>query len=246
MDLGLAGKRVAVAAASKGLGLAVAQACIEEGARVVICGRAEASLVAACESLGPNASWVETDVSDPTAASNFVHEARLRMGGLDVLVTNAGGPPPGRAGAMSLDDYEAAFRLNCLSTIAMCEAAVPEMREQGYGRILAITSVSVRQPIPTLVLSNTARAGVTAYLKTLATEVGPAGITVNSIQPGYHATERLSHVGHLDELARTVPVRRVGTPADFGKVVAFLASDAANYITGAAIPVDGGAYAGLQ
>ncbi|MGB2757509.1 MAG: SDR family oxidoreductase [Acidimicrobiia bacterium] len=246
MDLGLSGARVAVAAASNGLGFATAQAFVDNGAQVVICGRNERGLTAACERLGPSATWILADVSEPAEATSFVREASARLGGLDVLVTNAGGPPPGRAGEMTIEDYEAAFRLNCLSTIAMCEAALPGMRDQRHGRIVAITSVSVRQPIATLVLSNTARAGATAYLKTLATEVAADGITVNSVQPGFHMTDRLADIGNLDAIAAAVPAKRIGAPEDFGKIVAFLASDTANYITGAALQVDGGAYSGLQ
>jgi 3-oxoacyl-[acyl-carrier protein] reductase len=163
-------------------------------------------------------------------------------------VPNAGGPPAGDFAA--IDDVEAyarAFELNALSTIAMCKAAVPAMQARRWGRVVAITSISVRQPIATLILSNTARAGVTGFLKTLATEVAPDGVTVNSLQPGLHATERLGALhGDGADLAAGIPVRRVGRPEDFGACVAFLCSDAANFVTGAAIPVDGGVSGGLQ
>lgn len=135
-----------------------------------------------------------------------------------------------------------------MSVVSMCKAAVPAMQERGWGRVVAITSISVRQPLPHLILSNTARAGATAFLKTLATEVAPDGVTVNSVQPGLHSTERLVQLygGDMEAAAKTVPARKLGDAADFGAVVAFLCSEAAGFITGAAIPVDGGAAGGLQ
>ncbi len=189
------------------------------------------------------------DVSDPEAATSFVSEAADALGGpVDILVPNAGGPPAGTFASTSLDAYLPALRLNLLSTVAMCQAAVPLMREQGWGRVVAITSVSVRQPIATLILSNTARAGVTGFLKTLALEVAADGVTVNSVQPGLHATDRLADLygGDLSEAAKGVPTQTVGEPDDFGAVVAFLCSEHARFITGVALPVDGGAYKGLQ
>jgi 3-oxoacyl-[acyl-carrier protein] reductase len=162
-------------------------------------------------------------------------------------VANAGGPPAGNFDSTPLNAYAAAFALNALSTIAMCTAALPGMREQQWGRIVAITSISVRQPLAGLILSNTARAGVTGFLKTLATEVAPDGVTVNSLQPGYHETERLTGLGaDLAALAATVPTRTLGHADDFGAIAAFLCSDQAKFVTGAAIPVDGGTYQGLQ
>ena len=141
-----------------------------------------------------------------------------------------------------------ALSLNLLSVVSMCQAAVPEMREQGWGRVVAITSISVRQPLPMLILSNTARAGATGFLKTLATEVAPDGVTVNSLQPGIHRTRRVEEIygGSIEAAAQGVPVGELGSADDFGQVAAFLCSDAARFITGASIPVDGGAYAGLQ
>ena len=158
-----------------------------------------------------------------------------------------GGPPAGDFS--SIDDlgaYTQAFELNCLSTIAMCKEAVPAMQVQHWGRVLAITSIAVRQPIAGLILSNTARAGVTGFLKTLAREVAADGVTVNSLQPGFHATERIQAL-HDDpsSLGALVPAGFVGEASDFGAVAAFVCSEAARYLTGTAIPVDGGAYAGL-
>jgi 3-oxoacyl-[acyl-carrier protein] reductase len=246
METGLAGRRAAVAAASQGLGFASARALAAEGARVAICGRSKDRIEAAAARIGDAAVPLVADVSTPDGAARFVAEAREALGGLDVLVTNAGGPPPGTFATTPLENYTPALALNLLSVVAMCQEAVPGMQAQRFGRIVAITSISVRQPIPNLILSNTARSGVTGFLKTLAREVAGDGVTVNSVQPGTHATQRIRDVyGDLDDTAAGIPAGEVGRPEDFGAVVAFLCSDSARFITGAAIPVDGGAYAGL-
>ena len=247
MDLRLAGRRAAVAASSAGLGLASARALAAEGARVAICGRDPHKLADAVAAL-PDAIALQADVSTVAGALAFVEEATAELGGLDILVPNAGGPPAGNFESTPLEAYLPALELNLLSTVAMCKAAVPAMCEQGWGRVVAITSVSVRQPIAGIILSNTARAGVTGFLKTLATEVAAAGVTVNSVQPGIHATDRMTQLygENIAAAAAQVPTRSVGRPEDFGAVVAFLCSDAARFVTGAAIPVDGGAYQGLQ
>lgn len=246
MDLGIEGRRAAVAASSAGLGFAAAQALAEEGAEVVICGR-DPDRLAAARSRVPRAAAVEADVSTVEGARRFVQEAAGQMGGIDILVPNAGGPPPGNFASTDLDAYGPALELNLLSTVAMCYEAVPAMQERGWGRVIAITSLAVRQPIAGLILSNTARAGATGFLKTLALEVAGDGVTVNSVQPGLHTTDRLRQFrgDDLDSLARGVPAGTLGRPADFGAVVTFLCSDAARYITGAALPVDGGSYLGL-
>ena len=250
MDLGIGGKRAAVAAASGGLGLASARALAQAGARVAICGRDEARLEAAVRELQEvgDVVGIVADVSATTGAVGFVDQATAALGGIDILVPNAGGPPGGGFDAHGLDAYREAIELNLLSTVAMCQAAVPAMRSQGWGRVVAITSISVRQPIDGLILSNTARAGVTGFLKTLALEVARHGVTVNSVQPGSHGTERLRalHGGDLTTAATSVPTGVLGRPEDFGAVVAFLCSDQARFITGAALPVDGGAHRGLQ
>jgi len=169
------------------------------------------------------------------------------MGGIDILVTNNGGPAPGKFTSTPTSAYDAALNLNLMSMIGLCKAAVPPMQAQGWGRVVAITSISVRQPIAQLILSNTARAGYTGFLKTLAIEVAGDGVTVNSVQPGLHATKRLGDLyNDFDALGASVPTGVVGDPADFGEVTAFLCSEQAKFITGAALPVDGGAYGGLQ
>ena len=247
MDLGLRDKRAAVAASTAGLGLATAQALVAEGTRVAICGRDPERLAAAAAGLGDTVVALEADVASGDGAAAFVADASDRLGGLDILVANAGGPPGGSATATSLAAYRDAIELNLLSTVAMCLAAVPGMRDQRWGRILAITSIGVRQPIPFLAASVTARAGVTGFLKTLAIEVAGDGVTVNSIQPGSHLTDRLRSLQgeQIDALRADIPAGEVGDPADFGAVAAFLCSHQASFVTGTALVVDGGASRGL-
>jgi 3-oxoacyl-[acyl-carrier protein] reductase len=251
MDLGISGRRAAVAAATGGLGLGAARALVADGVRVVICGRDETRLAGALADLragGGDVGGLVADVSTAAGATAFVEAATERLGGLDIVVANAGGPPSGGFADTGLDSYPAAIEQNLLSTIAMCLAAVPAMRAQRWGRIVAITSISVRQPLPNLILSNTARAGVTGFLKTMALEVAGDGVTVNTVQPGSHDTDRIRAI-HGDEtagLGAGIPVGVLGRPDDFGAVVAFLCSDQARFITGASVPVDGGAFRGLQ
>jgi 3-oxoacyl-[acyl-carrier protein] reductase len=247
MNLEIEGRRAAVAAASVGLGFATAAALAKEGVQVAICGRDQARIDEAAARIGNGCVALVVDVGTAEGATEFVDAAAAALGGIDILVPNAGGPPAGDFG--SIDDlgaYTRAFELNCLSTIAMCKAAVPAMQAQHWGRVVAITSVAVRQPIAGLILSNTARAGVTGFLKTLAREVAGDGVTVNSLQPGFHATERIQSL-HADPstLGASVPAGFVGDADDFGAVAAFVCSEAAKYLTGTSIPVDGGAYAGL-
>ncbi len=248
MDLGIAGRRAAVAAASKGLGFAAASALAAEGVEVAICSRHGEEIADAARRIGGDVVPIVADVGTVAGAEGFVAEAADALGGVDILVANAGGPPPGNFA--SIDDvgaYARAFELNALSAIAMCRATLPAMRERRWGRVVAITSIAVRQPIANLILSNTARAGLTGFLKTLAREVAADGVTVNSLQPGLHATERIAGLyGDPADLGATVPAGRVGEPADFGACVAFVCSEAAGYLTGTAIPVDGGADGGLQ
>jgi 3-oxoacyl-[acyl-carrier protein] reductase len=252
MDLGISGRRAAVAAASGGLGLGAARALVMDDVDVAICGRDPHRLAtAAAELAGIGRGRVHAlnvDVGTQEGAQAFVAEATEALGGLDILVPNAGGPPPGGFASTDLDLYGPALELTLLSAVAMCQAAVPPMRARGWGRVVAITSISVRQPIPGLILSNMARAGLTGFLKTLALEVAADGVTVNSVQPGSHATDRLRsmHGGDLTAAAAAVPTGVLGRPEDFGAVVAFLCSDQARFITGAALPVDGGSYRALQ
>jgi 3-oxoacyl-[acyl-carrier protein] reductase len=240
MDLGIAGRRAAVAAGTAGLGLGTAKALAAEGCRVAVCGRDPARLGAAVDQLGEDAVGIVCDVGSAAGGTEFVGAAIDALGGIDILVTNAGGPPPGTFASTALDAYPAALELNLLSVVAMCKAAVDPMRERGWGRVVAITSVAVRQPIPNLILSNTARAGATGFLKTLAREVAGDGVTVNSVQPGLHRTDRITAL-YGEDTAGTP----MGDPDDFGAIVAFVCSEPAKFLTGAQIHVDGGSYQAL-
>ena len=251
MDLGLHGKNALVTGASSGLGLATARALVGEGANVTLVARSTEKLSAAAAGIvtppGVSVTTLVADVSDPDAVRTMVSEARRIMGSVDILIANAGGPPPGSFASTPFEAYRMALDLNLLSTVAMCQAVVPLMQERGWGRIVAITSSSVREPIDRLILSNTARAGVTGFLKTLAREVAGNGITVNSLQPGLHLTDRLSAIySDPAALAASVPTGILGDPDDFGRVATFLCSDHCKFITGSAIPLDGGALHGLQ
>lgn len=247
MDLGISDRTAAVAGASAGLGLAVARALAAEGVRVALCSRDRERIDAAARSVGSDAVPIVADVGTVDGAASFVDAAIDGLGRVDILVTNAGGPPAGTFATTPLDSYAKAVELNLLSVVAMCEVAVPRMQQAGWGRVIAITSLAVRQPIADLILSNTARAGATGFLKTLALEVAGDGVTINSLQPGLHDTDRLQalHGGDPGVLASGVPTGSIGRPEDFGAIAAFLCSDQARYITGAALPVDGGMYRAL-
>ncbi|MEY2967236.1 MAG: hypothetical protein RLY50_1286 [Actinomycetota bacterium] len=247
MDLGLKGKRAAVAAGTAGLGLGTAVALAEAGCIVSVCGRDEAKIATAIEQIGHGATGLVCDVSTDAGGRRFVELAAEAMGGVDILVANGGGPPPG--GFASTDEalYADALQKNLLSIVAMCTAAIPAMRERKWGRVLAITSSAVRQPSPTLILSNTARAGVTAYLKTVSREVAGDGITVNTIQPGTHLTDRITQLfgENPDASKMGIPAGFIGDPGDFGRIAAFMCSESARFMTGVNLQVDGGAYPGL-
>lgn len=247
MELGLRGRRALVTGASSGLGLGAARALAAEGAAVVLVARSQERLDAAAATVSGEVHTLVGDVSRTDEVEGIVRAAEGMLGGVDIVVANAGGPPAGNFASTPLDAYLPALELNLLSTVAMCHAAVPAMCERGWGRVVAITSVSVRQPIANIILSNTARAGLTGFLKTLALEVASKGVTVNSLQPGLHGTDRLIQLyGGTEAVGKGIPAGRVGDPDDFGRIAAFLCSDAASFVTGTAIPVDGGAYQGLQ
>jgi 3-oxoacyl-[acyl-carrier protein] reductase len=240
MDLGIAGRVALVTASSKGLGRASADALAAEGVAVVICARGGPALAEAERAIrdrGGRVLAIEVDVTEPDVPARLVRAAVDEFGGLDILVANAGGPPPGRA--LEVDDaaLEAALNANLLTSVRLAREAVPHMRAKQWGRICMITSVSVRQPIPTLALSNVARTGLWAWAKTAAQDLAPDGITVNLAAPGLHATARAIELGG-DRVAR-------GDPDAFGKVVAFLCSEPAGYVSGIALGVDGAAVAGL-
>ncbi len=251
MDLGLRGKRALITGGSSGLGFATAQALTLEGVTVVMSARDPNRLAMAAESLSTKTDvpvhHFPADVSDQMAVHELVESARAAMGGIDILIANAGGPPPGTFASTSFEAYSDALRLNLLSTVALCQSVVPDMRANKWGRVLAITSAAVREPIDRLILSNTARAGVTGFLKTLAREVAGDGVTVNSLQPGLHSTDRLTALyGETAGLAASVPAGVLGDPDDFGKVAAFMCSVHTRFMTGVALPLDGGTLRGLQ
>jgi len=247
MDLGLQDTRALVTAASKGLGRACAAALAAEGARVFIVSRDEERLARTEREIGA-AGHLAADLSQPGAPERAVEAATAALGGLDILVCNAGGPPPGTFESTPVDAWEVGYHLTLMSTVRLCKAALPLLKESGRGRIVTITSISVRQPIPSILLSNSFRAAVTGMAKTLAGEVAPHGVTVNNLAPGTILTDRIRELaaGGVEHLGRDVPARRVGDPDEFGATCAFLCSRQAAYITGQTIGIDGGALRGIH
>jgi 3-oxoacyl-[acyl-carrier protein] reductase len=252
VDLGISGRVALVTGGSAGLGLAVARALAAEGARIALNARDPARLGAAVASLrdatGAEVRGFAGDVGAPGGAGAVVAETVRAFGQLDVLLANAGGPPRGSWDAHDAAAWRSALEYNLLSTVDLCRAAVPGMVARRWGRVLAITSFAARQPVPGLILSTTARAGVLGFLKALADEVAHAGVTVNALCPGHILTDRQRHLaGEAGDLeaalaarAAEIPARRIGTPAELGDVACFLASERASYVTGTAIAVDGG------
>ena len=246
MELGLENRLAVVAGASEGLGFACAQALAAEGVTVVIGSRSAERIEAAARRIGDRVIPLVTNLNSAEAGKDFVERAAEALGAHpEVVVTNAGGPPKGNFEETPIKAYEEAFGQNMYSAIGMCQAAVPAMKEAGWGRVIAITSIGVKMPISYLILSNTTRSALTSFLKTLATEVAPHGVTVNNVMPGGHATDRIKKVYGENLDFSVIPGGRPGEPADFGAVVTFLAGDRAKYITGISLPVDGGAYPGL-
>jgi 3-oxoacyl-[acyl-carrier protein] reductase len=249
MDLGISGRTAAVAASSAGLGLGAAKALAAEGVRVVISGRDPERLNAAAaqvRAFGGDVVTIVADVSQPAGGRQFVEDAIAALGHVDILVTNAGGPPPGTFANTEPGGYQAAFDMNCLSMIEMCRVAIPLMQQRGWGRVCAITSVGVKQPINFLMASSVARAGLTSFLKLTAREVAKDGVTVNSAQPGSHWTDRIRKIiPDRERAAAGIPAGVVGEPDDFGAAVAFLCSEQAKFITGTGLLIDGGQATGL-
>ncbi len=241
MKLGLEGRTALVMGASSGLGLASARALREEDANVVMLARREALLREEAERIGATA--VAGDVHRSPDLQRAVETAVETYGGLDILVLNGGGPPPGTAQDISEESIQEAVSLLLKPVVAAVSAALPHLQASGQGRIISISSVSVREPIDGLALSNAVRPGVWGYLKTLSRELGPAGITVNLVAPGRIATARLAELFGGDPppaAAEGIPVGRLGQPDELGSVVCFLASARASYVNGVLIPVDGG------
>ncbi len=265
MDLGIKGRAAFVAGASSGLGYAVARALAREGCRVAICSRSEERIVAAAGRLAQEAGVdqgsvlpLSCDVTSEHGVQEGIDRAAAHFRGLHILVTNAGGPPPGYIDDLSLETWRAGIELNLVSAIQLCRAALPHLRaaaasDDPHGSILMITSISAKRPIPSLYLSNATRAGVQGFAKTLSEELGPDGITVNTILPGYTRTERLKELSeHLaltsgrsaEEVeagwAEGNALRRIADPEEFAAAAAFLVSKRATYVTGVGFPVDGG------
>jgi 3-oxoacyl-[acyl-carrier protein] reductase len=257
VDLGLKGRVAIVAAASKGLGRAVALELACEGANVAICARNADDLEAAARAIesdtGRPVFRRALDVTDAGGVSRFVAAVEERFGRIDICVTNAGGPPSKTFLEISPEEWRAAVDLNLMSTVWFAREALPRMQKNKWGRLIAITSVSVKQPIDGLLLSNSVRAAVAGLVKTLANEFGADGITVNNVCPGYTRTERLDDLANslaartgvppekiFENWAREIPLGRVGRPQEFAALVAFLASERASYITGTSIAIDGG------
>jgi 3-oxoacyl-[acyl-carrier protein] reductase len=257
MDLGLQDAKVLVAASSSGLGRAAARQFSLEGALVAVNSRGEARLEATAQAIraesGRKVIALPGDVTDPAAVQTLVDRAAGELGGLDVLVTNAGGPPPGTFDSTPPDAWENAFQLSLMSAVHLIRAALPYLRQSRRAAILTVTSVSVKQPIDNLILSNSLRMGVIGLTKSLARELGPEGIRINSILPGWTRTERVAQLMQnraatqgitVDEAitnqAAGTPLRRMGEPEEFANVAVFLCSPAASYVHGVMLPVDGG------
>ena len=244
MDLGIEGRAALVTGASKGIGLGIARALVQEGAQVAISSRSRERIDAAAGAIG--ATGFVHESADLTGAPALVDEVEERIGPLDILVTSTGGPPPGPDPlGFTRDQWEAAYRNLVLAPMALVERSLPGMRERGFGRIVSVASSSVREPIPILMLSNVHRSGLLAGFKTLARAVAADGVTINSVLPGRIATDRLAeNFGSLEaaeEAARTtIPAGRLGTVEEFAAVATFLCSERASYVTGTAILVDGG------
>ena len=239
MDLGIAGRVAVVTAASRGLGRASAEALAAEGVNLTVNARSQEGLqqtVRTAEDAGASVLAMAGDMADPELPGRLVEATIERFGRLDIVVANAGGPAPGRAMDIGDDAIRAAVETNFLSSVRLIRAALPLMQAQAWGRACCITSYSVVQPIPTLALSNVARTGLWAWVKTAAADLGPrSGVTINVVCPGPHATDRMLQLAGAD-----ADTQQMGDPADFGRVVAFLCSAHAGFVNGAAIVVDGG------
>lgn len=256
MDLGLKGKVAFVAASSRGLGAAIAEGLAAEGAHIACCARSAEIHDKAADlgkRFGVQAIGIEADVSRPEDVSRAVGAALERFGQVDILVTNAGGPPPGPFENHAPDAWDKAIALNLSSVVNLVRAVLPGMKARHWGRILNVTSIAVKQPVDNLILSNSVRAAVTGFARTLANEVAPFNITVNNLMPGYTRTERLDQLAAANAVAKGVPkeaafatweqqipMGRVGEPQEFAALATFLASERASYITAQSIAVDGG------
>lgn len=256
MDLGLAGKSAVVMAGSKGIGLATAKRLAAEGAQVTICARGEEALAKAAQEIG-ECEAIVADVTVTEDIDRVINAAKSRFGGVDILINNAGGPPPGAFEDLKDEAWQSAFELTLMSAIRSTRAVLPGMKEKRWGRIVNISSYGVKQPVPGLTLSNTIRMAVLGWAKTLSQQIAPDNITVNTVCPGWTRTARA--LGMVEKLAKEngismeeqeqamaagIPLRRVGEADEVGDLAVYFASERAAYITGTAVQVDGGITAG--
>ena len=252
MDLGLKDCTALVAGASRGLGLACAKALVDEGARVFVCSRNAGEIARAAAGIGA-AGHAAADVSRPAEVTRVVAEAVAALGGLDCLVTNAGGPPTAPFDKAGDGDWDIAYQLNLMSAVRLIREALPALKASGRGRVVNLTGYGVKEPISDLVVSDSIRAGVTVMAKTIASDLAPFGITVNNIAPGPIMTDRITEIFSaraksagrtpdelLERFAQAIPVRRIGQPNEIGDLCAYLCSRQAGYLTGQTIVVDGG------
>ena len=262
MDLGLKGKVAVVAGSSQGLGRAIADALAAEGVDLVINSRSQAKLDAVkaeiAEKTGARVEAFAGDLTRPEGGAELIAAAEAAFGKVDILVTNTGGPPAGRFEEHSAEVWRHAIAQNFESVVNLVRAALPGMKERRWGRIVNVTSITVKQPVALLVISNALRAGITGFAKTISNEAGPFNVTVNNVLPGYTRTERLVHLAEaiaerdgktIEDAyhgwASEIPMGRLGEPAELGAVAAFLCSEQASYVTGQSIAVDGGWIKGL-
>jgi len=262
MNTGLKDRVAIIAASSQGIGRATAEALAAEGCRVAMCARNEQNLQTAAESIrkqsGSEVFAQVVDVADAEAVHRFVDAVVAKFGGVDICVTNAGGPPSKGFLAASIEEWQKAVDLNFLSTVYFAREVIPHMQRKRWGRLITITSVSTKQPVPDLVLSNAVRAAVVGLVKSLANEFGKDGILVNNVGPGYTATDRLKELAKARSAASgksekeiaegwtsSIPLGRLAEPREVADAIVWLASDRASYITGQTILVDGGIYKGL-
>ena len=262
MDLGLRTRVALVAASSQGIGLATAEAFAAEGSRVAMCARNDQTLQAAADKIRKqhkaDVFAKALDVTDPAAVSRFVAAVAEKFGSLDICVTNAGGPPAKGFLATSLEDWRRALAANFLSAVYFAREVIPHMQRKHWGRIITITSITTKQPVADLVLSNAVRAAVVGLVKSLANEFGKDGILVNNVGPGFTATDRLKELAKsrcassgkseqeiFDAWAADAPLNRLGDPREVAETIVWLASERASYVTGQTVLVDGGMYKGL-
>lgn len=262
MDLGLKGKTALVAGSSRGLGRAVAETLAAEGANLVLCSRSRESLEETAEQIqsttGVDVFARPVDVSREEDVGGFVNLALERFPRIDILIANAGGPPASRFEDTEISQWREGIDSNLMSTVFLCRAVVPAMRKQKWGRIVAITSISVKQPVDGLILSNVSRLGVVGLTKSMANELAPDGITVNTVCPGFTRTQRLldlaERMAEQEKVSRkdvyrrwtdAIPMGRLGEPNEFAAVVAFLSSEQASYVTGTCVQVNGGFVKGI-